>query len=182
MIGFCRGGGTILLLVALGARILTASQAGEEARLLAAITAQPEIVATHLDLASWYYRTGRRLPEAERELVRAIELIRQARGSEVPQPSIGTSRRLPRTGKDVPMPALVRQVAPRLPLEAAKAGVTGQVIIDAVIDKTGRVRDARVVRSIPTFDRAALAAVRAWRFAPTPSSMVCLSGSPRRWR
>jgi hypothetical protein len=147
MIGFSRADGTILLAVVLGARTLTASQAGEEARLLAAIAAQPEIVANHLDLASLYYRTGRRLPEAERELVRAIELIRQARGSEVPQPAMGTSRRLPRTGKDVPLPPLARQVAPRFPLEAAKAGVTGQVVIDAVIDKTGRVRDARVVCS-----------------------------------
>jgi protein TonB len=41
------------------------------------------------------------------------------------------------------------------------------VIIEAVIDTDGRVRDARVLRSIPLLDHAALDAVKEWQYLPT---------------
>jgi protein TonB len=65
------------------------------------------------------------------------------------------------------MPGLLKRVEPVYPIEAAKRGVTGYVVLDAVIDKSGKVRDPRVARSIPEFDQAALNAARAWRFAVT---------------
>jgi protein TonB len=45
--------------------------------------------------------------------------------------------------------------------------VSGIVIIEATIGKDGSVRDARVLRSVPLLDQAALDAVRQWRFTPT---------------
>ncbi len=65
------------------------------------------------------------------------------------------------------MPGLLKRVEPVYPIEAAKTGVTGYVVLDAVIDKSGKVRDPRVARSIPELDQAALNAARAWRFAVT---------------
>jgi protein TonB len=45
--------------------------------------------------------------------------------------------------------------------------VTGLVIVEAVIGIDGRVTDARVLRSAPLLDEAALTAVRQWRYRPT---------------
>jgi protein TonB len=41
------------------------------------------------------------------------------------------------------------------------------VILEAVIGEDGAVSSARVLRSIPLLDQAALDAVRQWRYEPT---------------
>jgi len=56
---------------------------------------------------------------------------------------------------------------PIYPPEAKAAGVTGVVIVQVVIDPRGAVTDAKVVRSIPLLDDAALQSVRTWTFQPT---------------
>jgi protein TonB len=56
---------------------------------------------------------------------------------------------------------------PVYPAEARDAGVQGVVIIEAVIGKDGKVMSAKVLRSIPALDQAALDAVRQWEFTPT---------------
>ena len=64
------------------------------------------------------------------------------------------------------------RVASRAPLEypqeALKNGLKGYVIINLLIAKDGSVELAKVLESKPTgvFDKAALNAVRAWRFSP----------------
>ena len=63
-------------------------------------------------------------------------------------------------------PQKIVDAKPAYPAAARHAGVTGIVIISADIDERGDVMNARVVRSIPTLDQAALDAVRKWRFAP----------------
>jgi protein TonB len=54
-----------------------------------------------------------------------------------------------------------------MPPEASAAGITGIVIVEITIDETGKVSDARIVRSIPMLDAAALETVREWQFEPT---------------
>jgi len=44
--------------------------------------------------------------------------------------------------------------------------VSGEVQIVMTVTPDGTVRDPRVVSSIPQVDRAALAAVRQWRYTP----------------
>ncbi len=63
--------------------------------------------------------------------------------------------------------APTRLDVPQYPPEARAAGIAGAVLVDVVIDANGHVTDARIVRSIPLLDEAALAAVRNWQFAPT---------------
>ena len=63
-------------------------------------------------------------------------------------------------------PRKVRDIIPIYPAMARTAHVQGVVILEAVIDSNGRVESARVLRSIPLLDEAALAAVRQWRFEP----------------
>src|SRR5438093_3761622 len=64
-------------------------------------------------------------------------------------------------------PRKVVDVPPRYPLTAQAARKEGVVVLDAVIDVTGRVTDVRVTHSIALLDTAAVDAARQWRFTPT---------------
>ncbi|MBW8713179.1 MAG: energy transducer TonB [Acidobacteria bacterium] len=59
---------------------------------------------------------------------------------------------------------LIRPVYPPI---AQSARVSGVVIIEATIGADGKVKDAKVLRSIPLLDQAALDAVKQWQFTPT---------------
>jgi protein TonB len=72
-----------------------------------------------------------------------------------------------RIGGVIKPPRKIQEVAPAYPELARTARVSGVVIIEATIDEQGSVQDARVLRSIPLLDRAAIDAVRQWRFTPT---------------
>lgn len=63
-------------------------------------------------------------------------------------------------------PHLLRRVDPMLPKEARDAGVQGIVILEITVGVDGTVGNARVLRSIPLLDQAALDAVRQWRYEP----------------
>jgi TonB family protein len=71
-----------------------------------------------------------------------------------------------RIGGQLKTPIKIRDVKPEYPADARANRVQGVVIIEALIDTTGRIADARVLRSIPLFDEAALGAVRQWEFVP----------------
>lgn len=58
----------------------------------------------------------------------------------------------------------VRPVYPEIARAAHKEGT---VILEAVLDTTGRVTQLRVLRSEPLLDQAALDAVRQWRYSPS---------------
>lgn len=72
-----------------------------------------------------------------------------------------------RVGGNIKTPTKVRDVRPAYPPAAQAAGIQGVVILEARIDVDGRVYDAKVLRSIPELDEAALEAVRQWEFTPT---------------
>jgi protein TonB len=72
-----------------------------------------------------------------------------------------------RVGGSIRQPTQVRRVNPVYPPEAQAARVQGVVILEAVIGMDGRVDDARILRSIPLLDLAALDAVRQWEYTPT---------------
>ena len=50
---------------------------------------------------------------------------------------------------------------------AQSARIQGVVIIEATIGVNGRIQDARILRSIPLLDAAAIDAVKQWRYTPT---------------
>jgi periplasmic protein TonB len=70
-------------------------------------------------------------------------------------------------GGTVRRPQKVRDVVPVYPPMAKAAGLQGVVIIEATLSTDGRVMNARVLRSVPLLDNAALDAVRQWEFTPT---------------
>ena len=64
-------------------------------------------------------------------------------------------------------PELVHRVLPDYPAHARALRIEGQVMLEVVLDRDGRVEDdVRVLHSIPDLDAAAIAAVRQWRFRP----------------
>jgi protein TonB len=67
----------------------------------------------------------------------------------------------------------VRNVNPVYPADAQEAKVQGVVILEARIERDGTVSRARVLKSIPELDDAAVEAVRQWEFTPT-----LLNGAP----
>jgi periplasmic protein TonB len=63
-------------------------------------------------------------------------------------------------------PRPLRMPKPIYPQEAFVRKVEGTVLLEIVIDETGRVSRARVLASVPLLDEAALATVRTWLFLP----------------
>jgi TonB family protein len=106
-----------------------------------------------------------RLLEVEREFEERIR-AGQTGGGEVRTSAV-------RVGGAVRAPTKTKHVAPAYPEDAKAAGVQGVVIAEATISAEGRVEDARVLRSIPLLDQAALDALRQWEFTPT-----LLNGTP----
>jgi protein TonB len=78
-----------------------------------------------------------------------------------------------RIGGNMRPPQKVKHVEPEYPAIAQSARVQGVVIVEVIIDRDGRVGYARILRSIPLLDQAALDAVRQWEFTPT-----LMNGSP----
>jgi TonB family protein len=72
-----------------------------------------------------------------------------------------------RIGGNIRPPTKVKDVTPIYPAIAKSANVSGEVAIEATIGTDGKVSDAKVVRSIPLLDQAALDAVRQWEYMPT---------------
>lgn len=64
--------------------------------------------------------------------------------------------------------------APRYPVDALRAGRSGEVQVEFTVAADGSVSNARVVRSSPprVFDREAVAAVRRWRFEPPGAAVT----------
>jgi protein TonB len=81
--------------------------------------------------------------------------------------------RLPTFGEYVyveELPEAITKVPPAYPDLAREAGVDGTVQVQALVGKDGRVKDTRVVKSIPMLDAAAIAAVKQWVFKPALSN------------
>jgi TonB family protein len=72
-----------------------------------------------------------------------------------------------RVGSGIKVPVKVRDVRPLYPPIAQQAQVQGVVIVEALLDEDGNVANARVLRSIPLLDEAALDSVRQWKYTPT---------------
>jgi protein TonB len=63
-------------------------------------------------------------------------------------------------------PRVIKLTQPKYPQDAFVKKIEGTVELEILIDSTGRVVKARVVRSIPALDAAALQTVYQWQFSP----------------
>jgi len=78
-----------------------------------------------------------------------------------------------RVGGNIQTPTLLYRVNPEYPPIAVAAKVTGIVVIEATVDERGQVVDTKVLRSLPLLDRAAIDAVKQWRYEP-----LLMNGTP----
>ena len=78
-----------------------------------------------------------------------------------------------RVGGQVKAPSLVHRVNPQYPAVAQTAQVEGTVVLEATVNKAGRVESVRVVNGNPLLDPAAIEAVKQWRYEP-----LTLNGEP----
>jgi protein TonB len=95
-----------------------------------------------------------------------------------PPPPAPTATKEPvRIGGQIQQPTLLRRVEPVYPPMAVNARVQGIVILEAIVDEEGRVKEVKVLRSSHLMlDHEAVVAVRQWRYAP-----VVLNGTPVRF-
>jgi TonB family protein len=154
-----------------------------------AMTYKNILLRVQATLTSDRAEQARLLAEADALRNRVIEMQRQrgqTRPSGAPEPPPPPFTGFPdryedtlarlapvRVGGNVRVPTKTQDVKPAYPAEAQAARIQGVVIIEAIIDSTGAVANARVLRSIPLLDEAALGAVSQWQFAPT-----ALNGAP----
>jgi TonB family protein len=127
-----------------------------EDMLLSARRQQPDNVEPYRMLAQYYAR-------------RATAFARQAQ-QQTPAPAAGNpgerdENGVYRVGGPIAPPS--RLDVAKYPPEAVAAGIQGNVLAEILVNESGDVSDAKVVRSIPMLDEAALQAVRNWHFAPT---------------
>jgi TonB family protein len=123
-----------------------------EGTLLDARRQQPDVAEPYKMLAQFYVRRVTALTTKEKQ----AEPVRE-RGTP-------DEKGIYQVGGPVDPPHRVDR--PIYPPDAMAAGVQGNVQAEIVIDETGAVSDARVVRSVPMLDEAALNAVRQWKFDP----------------
>ena len=80
-----------------------------------------------------------------------------------------------RTGGTMVAPKKIKHVSPIYPPRALVANVQGSVIVEATVGTDGKVTSARVLRSVPLLDQAALDAVRQWEFTPGMAFIVSVT-------
>jgi protein TonB len=82
--------------------------------------------------------------------------------------SSGTASSGPlRPGNTLAPPRKIKDVKPSYPQISLASQARGTVVIEITIGTDGKVRDARVIHSVPHMDQAALEAVRQWEYEPT---------------
>jgi protein TonB len=99
--------------------------------------------------------------------------IASSLGSIPPPPVPPLPKEPVRVGGLIQPPKRLVYVAPVYPPIALAARKEGMVILEALISEDGSIRDVKVLRAEPLFEREAIAAVRQWRFSPT-----LLNGEP----
>jgi protein TonB len=166
------------------------TQVANETTLLNGVARTPQDLSNYLGLAQLYFQQGR-YDEAERILANAQSMVRRQRmlsanfSAPTPRSTPQTITPAPRSaidaasagavrvGGDISEPKKIKDVKPAYPEIAQNAMVQGIVILEILVDQEGRVAEAKVLRSIPLLDQAAIDAVTQWQYMPT-----LLNGAP----
>jgi len=140
---------------------LDAEVAAQDARWIKSYDRAREL-ATSARLASEKAITDAAAGKARAEAAAAAAKVKADTGARAK-----LATRAVRVGGAVRNPTKTKNVLPVYPAVAKAARVGGTVLVEATIGPDGKVADARVVKSVPLLDQAALDAVRQWEYAPT---------------
>jgi TonB family protein len=148
--------GLCCLLTLVSSDAVLAQTPATEQELLARVARQPSEIGSYLDLVRLYWDADR-FDDAERVLAQARALVQARRPTAAPG-AVKQWRITPA--------ARTLSVSAVYPAEA-RSIVSGVVTVQVVLDRTGVVREAQVLKSVPMLDQAALEAVRQVRVTPT---------------
>jgi TonB family protein len=98
--------------------------------------------------------------------------IEPSRDKQLPMAAATESK--PAEKQAIIAPRLTLRVPPVYPEAAKKAGIEGTVVLSLSLDAKGTIIKARVIKSIPELDQAALDAVRQWKYEP-----MLVNGTPK---
>ncbi len=99
---------------------------------------------------------GRRAGLKSEEMVEAVRrVVQNLRGDLAP--CLGCTDQMPR---------MIQNARPEYPQDAFLKNIQGIVEFDVLIDGTGRVVHARIIKSIPKLDSAARRCILQWKFSP----------------
>jgi protein TonB len=90
--------------------------------------------------------------------------IGPTRNAAAPPPPV---KRIVRVGGRVRPPRPIQKVMPIYPTLARISHITGDVVIDAVLDEQGNVTEMKIVSGPPLLYEAALTALSKWKYEPT---------------
>jgi TonB family protein len=145
-----------------------------ENTLLGARQQMPEDVEVYRALSQFYGRRASQMPTDNPRTDRHGEPLSQnvepaaQIATPVPQAAEPDAEGFYSIGGDIAPPAPTTERVPAVrSREADAAGVSGAVVLEIRVDENGGVSDAKVLRSIPMLDEAAVATVKQWRYAPT---------------
>lgn len=94
-------------------------------------------------------------------------------GSNLPPPPKAATPQRIRVGGNVQQARMIHMVQPSYPTIAKQAHIQGTVVLHAIIAKDGTVQELQLISGPPLLVRAAMDAVRQWRYQPT-----MLNGEP----
>jgi protein TonB len=85
--------------------------------------------------------------------------------------ALGSDADTPAKPDGTPQPSkaisVLRNPPPRYPQNLKQKGISGKVVIEATVDTTGKVSNAKILESSdPAFSEAVLKAIRQWMFNP----------------
>lgn len=128
-----------------------------EETLLSARRLQPDDVEPFRQLAQFY---ARRATALHTQVV-----AKEKPAEEVTSPGTPDKNGVYQVGGGLTAPRRLGNAM--YPSDATAAGIQGAVVAEVTVNELGVVTDARVLRSVPLLDEAALQAVREWRYDPT---------------
>ena len=129
---------------------------------------------------------GQATPSANRDVQRGAEdgatvtasTVTPAGSTPAAAPEVrrGNPAQPPPLGGDVRPPKLIKSATPAYPALARTQRVSGDVQVDALVDKTGNVEAVKVLSGPLLLQRAAAEAIREWKYTPgvldgTPTPM-----------
>ena len=93
--------------------------------------------------------------------------------SSVPKLAIPAAPKRIKISQGVTRGSLIQKIEPGYPFIARTARIQGQVVLEAIISKTGEIQNLVLVSGHPMLVPAAIEAVRQWRYRP-----FLLNGEP----
>src|SRR5688572_5642922 len=104
----------------------------------------------------------------EREIAQKLEAERAGQAAAAPATAANGDAKAGQGASQRVEAKLKRSVKPEFPAEAFDKGLSGLVIVSYTVDVDGKTQDIRVESSDPpeVFDKAAMNAVRRWRYEP----------------